>query len=189
MLSIAIFASGTGTNAAVIINYFRHHPSIKTGLVVCNKEQAGVLDIAAKNGIPVVVVSKQQLNDEQYFMGIMQEHGIDYIVLAGFLLLIPAFLVGRFGNRIFNIHPALLPKYGGKGMYGMKVHQAVHDNREPETGITIHFVNEHYDEGKVLAQYSVAIAADDTPELIAKKVQVLEHKYFPIVIEEAIKSS
>ncbi len=186
MLSIAIFASGTGTNAAVIIDYFRDHPTIEVGLVVCNKEGAGVLDIAAQHGITSVVVSKQQLNDEAYFMAIMKEHETDYIVLAGFLLLIPEYLVRNFSNRIINIHPALLPKYGGKGMYGMKVHQAVRDNNEAETGITIHLVNEHYDEGEVLAQYNVAVTTEDTPEQIAKKVQVLEHLHFPVVIESAI---
>lgn len=182
---IAIFASGKGSNAKAIIEYFnKHNDNIEICLVVSNKEDAGVLEIARENKIPTCVLSKEQLNKQEYLMPILEKAQIDLIVLAGFLLLVPSYLVKSFPNRIINIHPALLPKYGGKGMYGMKVHETVFQNKEAETGITIHFVNEQYDEGEYILQKKVAITSTDTPETIAFKVQQLEHEWFPKAIAE-----
>ncbi len=186
MQHIAIFASGSGTNAQKIIEHFQKHSSIKVSLVVCNRTDAGVLGIAKTFGVPDVVVSKAQLNDEMWMLALLKQHRIDFIALAGFLLLVPGFLVKRFHKRIVNIHPALLPKYGGKGMYGKHVHQAVFDNNENESGITIHYASEHYDEGDIIIQKKVALANNETSETIAQKVQRLEHEWYPKVIEETI---
>ncbi len=181
---IAIFASGKGSNAKAIIEYFKHNDNIEISLVVSNKEDAGVLEIARENKIPTCVLSKEQLNKQEYLMPILEKAQVDLIVLAGFLLLVPSYLVKSFPNRIINIHPALLPKYGGKGMYGMKVHETVFQNKEAETGITIHFVNEQYDEGEYILQKKVAISSTDTPQTITAKVQQLEHEWFPKAIAE-----
>lgn len=188
MKKVAVFASGTGSNAKNIIEHFngRNSSIAKVELVVCNKENAGVLQHAANAGVESVVITKQQLNDELFMLELMQKHQIDFIVLAGFLLLIPKFLAEKYHKNIINIHPALLPKYGGKGMYGSFVHQAVWENREKETGITIHFVNEKYDEGDIIFQAKAAIENNDTPTIIAKKVQQLEHQYFVSEIEKLL---
>ncbi|HRN93865.1 MAG: phosphoribosylglycinamide formyltransferase [Chitinophagales bacterium] len=188
MKKVAVFASGTGSNAKNIIEHFngRNSSIAKVELVVCNKENAGVLQHAANAGVESVVITKQQLNDELFMLELMQKHQIDFIVLAGFLLLIPKFLAEKYHRSIINIHPALLPKYGGKGMYGSFVHQAVWENREKETGITIHFVNEKYDEGDIIFQAKAAIENNDTPTIIAKKVQQLEHQYFVSEIEKLL---
>ncbi len=187
MQHIAIFASGSGTNARKIIEYFISSKRIKVALIVSNKADAGVLQIAREFGLPAVVINKHQLADENYITTLLENHKIDYIILAGFLLLIPVFLIQKFPRRIVNIHPALLPKYGGKGMYGKYVHEAVFKNKEHESGITIHFASEHYDEGDIIFQKSVALSESDTPEIIAQKVQQLEHQFFPKVIEELMK--
>lgn len=189
MKNIAIFASGSGSNAQKIIAHFNTKKSLvgQVVLVVCNKENAGVLQIAAAAQVPSAVLTRTQLNNEDYMQALLQKHHIDFIVLAGFLLLIPEFLTRYFHHKIVNIHPALLPKYGGKGMYGKNVHQAVWQNRESQTGITIHFANEHYDEGNIVFQASTEITAADTPETIAQKVQQLEHQHFPAVIEKLLK--
>jgi len=189
MQHIAIFASGSGTNAKKIIEYFTHSQEIESALVVSNKADAGVLEIASTFGLPNAVISKQELADETYVTSLLEKHKIDYIILAGFLLLIPDFLLKKFPKRIVNIHPALLPKYGGKGMYGRHVHEAVYKNKEHESGITIHFASEHYDEGDIIFQESVALSESDGPEVIAQKVQQLEHQSFPKVIEELILKS
>lgn len=186
MKRIAIFASGTGTNAKKIIEYFQGHSNIEIALIVSNKKEAKVLDIAKENNIQSLVISSAQLKDSDYILDKFSILGIDFIVLAGFLLLIPQYLVSHFPNRIVNIHPALLPKFGGKGMYGMNVHRAVKEKGAKETGITIHFVNEKYDDGAIIFQASTPVLSEDSPEDIAKKVQTLEHQHFATTIEKVL---
>jgi phosphoribosylglycinamide formyltransferase 1 len=186
MKRIAIFASGTGTNAAKIIAHFKHHSTIEVALVVSNVANAGVLNMAAINSVETLLISKENFNDPSGCLAILEEKKIDWIILAGFLWKIPSFFVTAYPQDIINIHPALLPKYGGKGMYGMHVHKAVVAAKEPETGITIHYVNEHYDEGAIIFQAKCAIDSRDTPEQVAEKVHVLEHMYFPKVIEQLL---
>jgi phosphoribosylglycinamide formyltransferase 1 len=186
MKNIAIFASGKGTNAEAIIQYFKNHPSIKIALVVTNNPAAGVIKIAHANKIISAIVSKDFFNDRERMTNFLQSQNIELIVLGGFLQLIPKFLLQEFPNRIINIHPALLPKHGGKGMYGLKVHEAVIANKETETGISIHYVNENYDEGKVILQKKIPIAVTDNPETLATKVQALEHNWYPKTIEKLV---
>jgi len=186
MKNIAIFASGNGSNAGAIIEYFKTHPSVKVALVVTNNPDAGVIKVAHSHKIISAIVSKNALNDPEILGRLLTALDIEMIVLAGFLQLVPEYLLQRFPQRIINIHPALLPKHGGKGMYGMKVHEAVLLAKDPETGITIHFVNEHYDEGEIILQKATAIDSHDTAEKIAGKVQQLEHEWFPKIIEKLL---
>jgi len=179
---IALFASGKGSNAQAIIDYLTDSEQLEVALIATNNKNAGVLEIAQAAHIPALIFSREEFTNESFFMEQLKE--VDYIVLAGFLWLIPAYLIKHFPDKIINIHPALLPKYGGRGMYGMKVHQTVCENKEAETGITIHFVNEHYDEGGIVLQEKVAVSADDTPEVIAQKVHMLEHYFYPRCIEK-----
>ncbi len=183
MKQIAIFASGAGSNAAKIIDYFRHHENVGVGLIVCNKAGAGVLDIAQKEGIPTLLIEKEAFFRGSAYLEELRERKIDLVVLAGFLWKIPAALVQAYPGRIINIHPALLPKYGGKGMYGRFVHEAVVEAKETETGITIHYVDELYDHGQVIFQERVAVTPDDTAATVAQKVHRLEHEHFPKIIE------
>lgn len=187
MKRIAIFASGTGSNAKKIIEYFEGHPDIQVVLVVSNNKKAKVLDIAKEFHISSLIISRLELKNESYILEKFSLFSIDFIVLAGFLLLIPKYLVSHFPNRIINIHPALLPKFGGKGMYGMNVHKAVKEQAEKETGITIHFVNEKYDEGAIIFQASCPVLPEYSPEQIAKSVRSLEHQYFAPTIERILK--
>jgi phosphoribosylglycinamide formyltransferase-1 len=186
MNQLAILASGTGSNAARIIDHFRHHPSIRIALIGCNKPGAGVLGVAEKEGIPVLMIEKERFFRGDGYVGELRERGIGFIVLAGFLWKIPVALIRAYPGRIVNIHPALLPKYGGKGMYGRYVHEAVIGASEKETGITIHYVDEQYDHGATIFQAKVVIEPGDTPETLAKKVHLLEHAHFPKVIEEVV---
>ena len=181
---IAIFASGKGSNAKAIIDYFKNSETIAVSMIATNNPNAGVLAIAKENNINTFIFSREELQNEASFLAHISD--IDYIVLAGFLWLIPSYLVKHFPNRIINIHPALLPKFGGKGMYGMRVHEAVHVAQEVETGITIHFVNEHYDEGTYIMQQKVSITIHDTPESIANKVLQLEHYWYPKAVEQTV---
>ncbi len=185
MTRIAIFASGAGSNARKIIEKFAHHPSIFVALVVCNNPEAGVLGIAAENNVPTLLIEKQAFFNNGYLKE-LSEARIDFIVLAGFLWKVPVTIINAFQGRIINIHPALLPLFGGKGMYGSKVHEAVIKAKEAVTGITIHFVDEHYDNGDIIFQDRVLVEADDTPETLANKIHELEHKHFPNVIEQVI---
>jgi phosphoribosylglycinamide formyltransferase-1 len=187
--TIAVFASGNGSNAEEIFQFFQKHVQIQVALVVTNNERALVVERAKKFGIPSVVFSREQFADAQFMLDLLHRHGITHIVLAGFLWLIPAYLTHTYPDRIINIHPALLPKYGGKGMYGMKVHTAVKEANEKVTGITIHLVNEKYDEGRVLFQTLCSLNGDETIEQIAKKVLALEHAHYPRVIAEWITSA
>lgn len=187
MTTLAIFASGAGSNAEKIMERFQFHPSIRVGLLLCNKAEAGVFTIAEKFGIKAILINRKDFFEGDACIGILGQENIDFIVLAGFLWKIPEPLVQAYPGKIINIHPALLPKYGGKGMYGMRVHQAVKEAGEMESGITIHYVNEHYDEGAIILQEKIAIVSDDTPEEIAKKVQQLEHRFLPITIHKLLQ--
>jgi phosphoribosylglycinamide formyltransferase-1 len=186
MKKLAIFSSGTGSNAARIIEYFRDHPSIIVGLIVCNNPNAGVLHIASTAAIPTLLIEKERFFRGDAYLPDLRENQIDFIVLAGFLWKIPPALIRAYPHRIVNIHPALLPAYGGKGMYGRHVHEAVIAAGEKESGITIHYVDEIYDHGQAIFQAKVDVGPGETPETLAKKVQVLEHRHFPRVIEEAV---
>ncbi len=180
-----LLASGAGSNVENIIKYFVSKPTVQVTSVFCNNPTAKVIDRAIENHVPVVVFTKEELKSDVVLDKVTALEP-DLIVLAGFLLQLPASLIEAFPSKIINIHPALLPKYGGKGMYGQFVHQAVLDNNEKETGITVHFVNEHYDEGEVIFQKSIAVDDCTTAEEIATKVHVLEHEFFPKVIEQIL---
>lgn len=180
---IAILASGSGTNAENIIRYFQQKKSAEVVLVLCNKEGAGVFNRAEKLGVDTLLFDREDFYRSEKVLNVLRDTEADLIVLAGFLWLIPENLIAQYPNRIINIHPALLPKYGGKGMYGMNVHKAVHEAAEKETGITIHLVNEEYDKGEVLFQAKTALNGEN-PEEIAAKIHQLEYAYFPEVIEE-----
>jgi phosphoribosylglycinamide formyltransferase-1 len=184
--NLIIFASGAGSNAQKIIDFFRADPSVEISLIVCNKLGAGVLDIAEKEHIPTLLIEKEQFFRGNGYVDELNAFKPDLIILAGFLWKLPAGLVRAFPRQIINIHPALLPKYGGKGMYGHFVHEAVLASGDRETGITIHFVDELYDHGDYIFQARVPVDPGDTPETIAKKVQVLEHTYFPKVVKELL---
>lgn len=183
---IAIFVSGSGSNAENIVHYFRKSQTAEVALIVCNNPTAYALQRATKLEIPALLVGKQTFRDGRVLHDILQAQGIDWIVLAGFLWLLPAHLLEAYPQKVINLHPALLPKYGGKGMYGMHVHEAVHANRETETGITIHYANEKYDEGQIILQASCSLDGTDTPELIAQKIHLLEYAHFPQAIEGEI---
>ena len=187
MKHIAIFASGKGTNAQAIIEYFRDHPSIKVALIVTNNPAAGVIKVAHSNKIISAILTKEAFDNQELMFKLLEALNIELIVLAGFLQLVPSYLLQKFPNLVINIHPALLPKFGGKGMYGMKVHEAVLAAKETETGITIHYVNEHYDEGQIIKQYHVPVTEKDGPESLSKKVQALEHKWYPKAIEKILE--
>jgi phosphoribosylglycinamide formyltransferase 1 len=184
--NIAIFASGTGTNAQKIVEHFEHNDDFSVSLIVSNKPAAPVLDMARENGINTFVLHREYFYESEDILKILNKYSIDFVVLAGFLLLVPGYLVRAFEKHMVNIHPALLPKYGGKGMYGMKVHRAVCEAGEKESGITIHYVNEQYDEGSTVFQATCLLDPGDTPEMIAQKVLQLEHRYFPQVIEKLL---
>jgi phosphoribosylglycinamide formyltransferase-1 len=186
MKQIAIFASGAGSNAKRIIDHFRNHPDIKVSLIVCNKPGAGVLGIAEQANIPSLIIDKEQFFRGNAYVDELKEKKIDFIVLAGFLWKIPSALVKAYTQHIINIHPALLPKYGGKGMYGQHVHAAVIAAGDKESGITIHYVDELYDHGQVIFQASCPVSTEDTPETLAKKIHLLEYEHFPRIIEDII---
>ena len=183
--NIAIFASGSGSNAEALVNYFAHHADIEVVLILSNRPNAYVLTRAQK-----LSINSQVFNRSQFLKGevleTLVERGIDYIVLAGFLWLVPKDLILAYRNKIINIHPSLLPKYGGKGMYGNHVHQAVLDAEEPNSGITIHLVDEIYDNGRILCQKKLNVDRTDTAEKLAQKIHKLEHEFFPKTVEEYI---
>ncbi len=185
---IAIFASGSGTNTEKIVQYFKNDDDICVASVFCNKPDAYVIKRAQNHYIPVFTFNKQDLVTTNKVLDLLLEQKADYIVLAGFLWLIPEHIIKAFNGKIINIHPALLPNYGGKGMYGHRVHQKVWENGESETGITIHLVNDKYDDGKIIFQATTYIEKHDTPETIASKVHELEYKYYPEQIKQFIIS-
>jgi phosphoribosylglycinamide formyltransferase-1 len=186
--NIAILASGAGSNAQKILEYFSDRMDIAVRLIVSNKKEAGVLNIAKLASIDTFVVNRDSFYSTTDLLVELDKRNIDFIVLAGFLWLIPPYLIQHYPDRIINIHPALLPKYGGKGMYGHFVHEAVHLAKDTHSGITIHFVNEKYDEGSIVFQERCEILPSDQPEDIAKKVQVLEHSHYPTVIDQLVSS-
>ncbi|MFC2384826.1 MAG: phosphoribosylglycinamide formyltransferase [Hoylesella saccharolytica] len=188
MTNIAIFVSGSGTNCENIIRHFTDSKNVKIALVLSNRSDAYALVRAEKYNIPTVVLPKTDFYKEDQLLGLMQTYAIDFIVLAGFLLMIPDFLIHAYNRRMVNLHPALLPKFGGKGMYGHHVHEAVKAAGETETGMTVHWVSSICDGGEIIAQYRTLINPEDTPDDIAAKEHILEQKYFPTVIEQVLQS-
>lgn len=183
---VAIFASGSGTNAEEIFKYFQNHPSIEVVLLLSNNPQAFALQRALKFGVDSKIFDRLQFKESTIVLDWLREKNVTHVVLAGFLWLIPGYLIQAYPHRIINIHPALLPNHGGKGMYGMKVHEAVKLAGDAKTGITIHAVDDKYDEGEIIFQATCPVYADDTPEQIAHKVHQLEYQHYPAVIERWI---
>ncbi|CAN5463720.1 phosphoribosylglycinamide formyltransferase [soil metagenome] len=183
---LAIFASGFGSNADAICEYFKDHSSVKVELILCDRKEAGVFKVAQNHQVPSIYLDPLLIKNPDAIVNILKEHQITFIILAGFLKLIPKEMVEVYRGRIINIHPALLPKFGGKGMYGSKVHEAVAAAGETETGITIHEVNEHYDEGDIIFQAKTAIEVSDSPQRIAEKIHALEKDFFPRIIEQQL---
>ena len=188
MTNVAIFVSGSGTNCENIIRYFKDSEQVKIRLVVSNKADAYALVRAQNQGVPTAVITKQDFNDCEKMTSLLEEYDIQFIVLAGFLLIVPNFLIEAYDRRMINIHPALLPKYGGKGMYGHHVHEAVKAAGETETGMTVHYVSNVCDGGEIIAQFRTPLSPDDTPDDIAHKEHLLEMEHFPRVIEQIINS-
>ena len=185
---IVIFASGSGTNAENIIKYFQRTQFAEVVRVLSNKKDAKVLDRAEKLGVNTVFFTKDELFSEEGVLKTLKKTKPDIIVLAGFLLKFPEIILKEFPNKVINIHPALLPKYGGKGMFGNYVHEAVINNKEAETGITIHYVNENYDEGTIISQKRVVLSKTETAETVAEKIHKLEYEWFPKIIEEVLRN-
>lgn len=185
MKRIAILASGSGTNAENLVLYFRQHPLARVVMMACDRKQAKVFERMHKLDIPSFYIISADLKDDG-LLNLLKEQAIDLVVLAGFLKLVPEKVIHAYRGRIINIHPALLPKYGGKGMFGMHVHEAVVKAGEGKTGITIHHVNEHFDEGEIIARFEVPLKPDDTPESVAEKIHRLEMKHYPEVVENLI---
>lgn len=186
MKNIAIFASGSGSNAENIINYLNNDKEININLIITNNKNAFVIERAKKLGVDWEIINKNDFKSSEFVLKTLKEYDINFIVLAGFLLLIPEYLITNFKDKIINIHPALLPNYGGKGMYGMNVHNSVIENNEKESGITIHYVNEKYDEGNTIFQAKCKIDENDTPESLAEKIHVLEYEHFPKIIADLL---
>lgn len=188
MVNIAIFVSGGGTNCENIIKYFEGSEKVRIVLVVSNKASAGAIARAERLGVPAIVVPKAKFNDPEVILPLLEEYSVDFIVLAGFLLVVPGFLIDEYDHRMINLHPALLPKYGGMGMYGHHVHEAVKAAGEKETGMTVHWVSRDVDGGEIIAQFSTPIGPEDTPDDIAAKEHVLEMEHFPQVIEGIVSA-
>jgi phosphoribosylglycinamide formyltransferase 1 len=186
MKRIAIFASGSGTNMRNMAAYFENNPTIEVSLVVCNKHGAGVIQYARQYNIPVLLIDREALYASNELVELLKILHIKLIVLAGFMWLIPQNMIAAFPDRIINIHPALLPDFGGKGMYGMKVHEAVIAAGKAFSGITIHYVNEKYDDGAIVLQQKVAVEKSDTPDTLASKIHALEYKHYPEVIDRLL---
>ncbi len=188
-INLAIFASGGGSNAEIIINHFDKDPQVDIKLIISNNDSAYVLERAVNHNIPSHVIDKSSFYDTDKTLLLLESQGIDLIILAGFLWLVPQSLISQYSDRIINIHPSLLPRHGGKGMYGKHVHQSVFDSGDKETGITIHLVNKDYDKGRILVQKNVILDIMDTPDIVASKVLELEHKNFSPAIADYIKSA
>ena len=188
MKKIAIFASGDGSNAEAIVEKFAKNESIEVSVVLSNRLGAKVHDRMSRLGVPSITFDKQQWTEATQIVDFLQEKGIDLIVLAGFLAIIQPPIINAYNNKIINIHPSLLPKYGGNGMWGMNVHREVIANKEEKSGITIHYVNAEVDGGEIIAQYECEVKKDDTPESLAERVHQLEYKYFPEVIENLLSN-
>jgi len=186
-IRIAILASGSGSNAENICKYYLHRSDVEISLIISNKFSAFVHQRAQNLGIKSITLSNSSLSDEDTFLDVLREYQIDFIILAGYLLRIPVDVVRAFPHRIVNIHPALLPKYGGKGMYGDRVHEAVVEAGEKESGITIHFVDENYDEGSIFFQATCPVLENETPDDVAVKVHALEYLHYPAVIDQILQ--
>jgi len=185
---LAIFASGSGSNAENICNYFTDSSGIEVVLICTNKQDAFIVKRAKKLNIPVYIFTKYELNNFVDLHKKLQSIGTDIVILAGFLLKLPEIMIDSYPNRIINIHPSLLPKYGGKGMYGSNIHRAVIENKETESGISIHFVNQNYDEGEIILQEKCVVSTNETVETLIQKIHKLEHNYFPGAIEKTVKN-
>lgn len=186
-IKLAVFASGAGSNAEKLIRYFKASETAQVTLVVCNKPGAGVVSIAANEGVPVLLIEKERFFRGDAYLPFLQKEGIGFLALAGFLWKIPKALIDAYPKRIVNLHPALLPKFGGKGMYGQYVHEAVLNAGEVETGITIHYVDELYDNGDAIFQTACPVLPGDSPADIAGRIHALEHLHYPRVVEEVIR--
>lgn len=186
MKNVAIFASGSGTNAQAIIEFLHQRDVARVTCILSNNRDAYVLKRAESKQVPFHTFNKDEFYNSDRVLEILNKYSIDFIVLAGFLWLVPGYLISLFPNKIINIHPALLPKYGGKGMYGMKVHQTVIEKGESESGISIHYVNEKYDEGNIIFQATCKVGSNDTPEKLAEKIHQLEHAHFPRIVEKLV---
>ena len=186
-IRLAVFASGSGSNAENIFNYFSSNKNVEIAIIISNKADAYVHKRAERLGIASLTMSKSDLSDSEKMLSLLRKYQIDFIILAGYLLRIPIGLIEVYPNRIVNIHPALLPKFGGKGMYGDRVHEAVVEAGEKESGITVHYVNEHYDEGDVVFQAKCPVLEKDSPNTVASKVHALEYKHFPSVIDRILR--
>lgn len=185
---IGIFASGKGSNALNIIDYFKTNATVEICFVLTNNKNAGIIESADKLGVKVIVCNNQEVENAKFLIDICEKHAISFVVLAGYLRKIPTEFVNHFPNKIINIHPALLPKFGGEGMYGANVHRAVLENKEKQTGITIHFVNSEYDKGEQIAQFSCELSENESIETIQSKIHTLEMENFPKVIEKFLDS-
>lgn len=186
---LAIFASGSGSNAINLIKHFDEHPIIETAFVLTNNAKAGIIDKAERAGVKIIVLTNTDVSSSTVLDSICKEENVSWIVLAGYLRLVPSNFIDRFENKIINLHPALLPKFGGKGMFGQNVHRAVVESGEKESGITIHFVNKEFDKGQIIAQFCCNVSQEDTAEDIDKKIRVLEQSYLPVVVENTILKS
>lgn len=186
MINVAVFASGNGSNCENLLRHFAHHPSIRVALVVCNNPNAHVLERVKPYNVPALVVDRGGLASPEFAEGLKSEYNVGFIVLAGFLLKVPDGLVAAYDGRMVNLHPALLPKYGGKGMYGRHVHEAVKANGDTETGYTVHWVSREIDGGAIIAQRNVALSATDSVDDIAEKEHLLEMRHFPSDIERIL---
>lgn len=183
---LALFVSGTGSNAKNIITYFEGNEAFEVVLVMTNKSDSPIIEFTLSKSINLVMCSNEQVMNADFLSTMCSAHSVTHVILAGYLKLIPAAFIAKYPNKIINIHPALLPNYGGKGMYGDNVHKAVLENKEAQTGITIHEVNEHFDEGRFIAQFHCQIDRDETLDSLKAKIQYLEHSYFPVVIEKTL---
>ncbi|HNY76594.1 MAG TPA: phosphoribosylglycinamide formyltransferase [Bacteroidales bacterium] len=188
LTNLAIFASGNGSNAENIFHYFSTSPTIKINLLLTNNKNAKVIDRFRQYNVPIVIIDNSLANNGNFLINICNAFEIDLIILSGYLRTVPESLIEKYPNKILNIHPALLPKYGGKGMYGAKVHEAVIANNEKYSGITIHIVNQNYDAGEIIFQHKINIENTNTPDSLAEKIHKLEYEYYPKIIEEYIKS-
>ena len=187
-MKLALFASGNGSNAIAIINHFEKHQGVEIAFVLSNKSNAPIVQKAENLGVKVITVTNEEASNSVFLLNLMEDYSVDYIILAGYLRKIPSELIQNFQDKIINVHPSLLPKYGGKGMYGKFVHEKVIENKEKESGITIHFVNENFDDGMHIAQFHTWLEENETVESLQKKISKLELNYFPVVIEKVICS-
>ncbi len=185
-IRLGVFASGTGSNAVKIMDHFSNHPKVEIAFLLSNKSDAPVVKHSREKGIKTIVLSNTEVDDGDLLNQVCKDEKTDFIVLAGYLRKIPVKLIHQYHDRIINIHPSLLPRHGGKGMYGKHVHEAVLSHGDQEAGISIHFVNEQFDEGRIIAQFRCSVDSSDTIETLQAKIQQLEHSYFPFVVEKTV---